>query len=443
MQSARVSGWARARMKADWRAGILAMLLAAAGLGGPGCGGSEQAAQAGKATPATEAADSSGAPLEKKEKSIKVNVAGVRRGDLVIPIHADGAIRTPRSVEIRTKAGGELTEVLVRDGDRVTAGQLLARIDPREYALALERTRYQHLQALSRAAAEGDGGTGNREALASFIQRRQALEERQRRGEITQEQLRTELLNLELEALEQGAFRDQVYEQRTGLADARMSEERARLDLEHCEIRAPFDGIVQGLSVVRGETVSVGAKICSVFNNDRLEAVVNVLEADLGNLQLGRQALIAVPATRDTLSAKVDVISPHLDQASRTCEVIIRFDNRNGRLRPGMFVQAEIAGWIHPDKLQVPKDAVLMRDNRPLVFKVVGERAQWLYVDIGLQSDEWTEITAVHSGGSLAPGDRVVVSDHLTLAHEALIEIRQVVPPRDRWDLLVDLGQPQ
>jgi len=444
MQAARFGGRGWGRVTGGWLVAIAPILLATGLIPWvPGCGGGDESAQAGKAPATAEPADSSGAPLEKKEKSIKVNVAGVRRGDLVIPIHADGAIRTPRSVEIRTKAGGELIEVLVRDGDRVSAGQLLARIDPREYALALEQARYQHLQALSRASAEGDDGAGNREALAEFVQRRQGLEERQRRGEITLEQLRTELLALELKALEEGAFRDQVYEQRTGLADARMAEGRARLDLENCEIRAPFNGVVQGLSVVRGEMVSVGAKICSVFNNDRLEAVVNVLEADLGNLQVGRQALVAIPATRDTLRAKVDVISPHLDQASRTCEAIIRFENPGGRLRPGMFVQAEIAGWIYHDKLQVPKDAVLMRDNRPLVFKVVGDRAQWLYVDIGLQSDEWTEITAVHSGGSLEPGDRVVVSDHLTLAHEALIEIRQTVQPQDRWDLMVDLGQPQ
>jgi RND family efflux transporter MFP subunit len=440
MHTEMVDGHGCGRGTVAGAAGVLALLLAVGLMPWvPGCGGGEKAAQAGKAA----AADSSDSPLAKKEKAITVNVAGVRKGDLVIPVHADGVIRTPRSVEIRTKAGGELTDVLVRDGDRVTAGQLLASIDQREYALALEQARSQHFQALSRASAEGDDGAGNSAALDGFVQRRQGLEDRQHRGEITQEQFQAELLKLELGALEEGAFRQQVYEQRTGLADARMAEERARLDLENCEIRAPFDGIVQGLGVVRGEMVSVGAPICSIFNNDRLEAVVNVLEADLGNLEAGRQALLAIPATRDTLRAKVDVISPHLDQASRTCEVVIRFQNSNGRFRPGMFVQAEIAGWVYHDKLQVPKDAVLMRDNRPLVFKVVGDRAQWLYVDIGLQNDEWTEITAVYSGGSLAPGEQVVVSDHLTLAHEALIEIRKVVVPEDRWDLVLDLGQPE
>ncbi len=391
----------------------------------------------------TAAADSTESPLKKKEKAIKVDIADVRQGDLVIPIYADGVIRTPRSVEIRTNVGGNLTEVLVRDGDQVRAGQLLARIDQREYELALEDARYRHFQALSQIAAEDDEFSVNRDALHDYAERKRALEDRRARGELNREQFQAELLALELEALEQGAFRQQVFEQRTGLAEARVAEERARLNLEHCEIRAPFEGVVQGLTVVPGEMVSAGARICELYNNDQLEAVVNVLEADLGNLREGRQALVAVPATGDTLRAAVDVVSPHLDEASRTCEVIIRFENESGRFRPGMFVQAEIAGWIHPDMLQVPKDAVLTRDNRPLVFKVTGERAQWLYVDVGLMNDDWMEIKAVYSGGSLAPGDQVVVSDHLTLAHEALIDIRKTVPPHDRWDLAVDMGQKQ
>lgn len=150
----------------------------------------------------------------------------------------------------------------------------------------------------------------------------------------------------------------------------------------------------------------------------------------------GRPALLAVPAVADTFEADVDVISPSLDPQSRTCECIIRFPNGQGRFRPGMFVRAEIAGFIHPGRLMVPRNAVLIRDDRPLVFKVVGDQAHWLYVTTGLENDSWMEIKEVHSGGSLSPGDQVVVSDHLTLAHEAKISIRRTVPPADRWDFV-------
>jgi len=412
---------------------VLAFAIVIVALGA-GCQGNSDGGDGSDST-ATAEADTSGTPLKKKEKSIRVNVGGVRQGNLVLPIYADGVIRTPRKVDVRTKVGGELLEVFVRDGDKVAAGQLLASIDQREYRLSLEESRSRHIQALSQVAAEDDQFTINQTALTEFVNEREELTSRYQANQISQEEYQAHLLQAELIALDAGAFRQQVFEQRTGLADARTSEARAQLNLENTEIRAPFAGTVEGLVVVPGEIIGVNSSICTIYDNDHLEAVVNVLEADLGNLEKDRPALLAIPATGDTLRTKVDVIASSLDDASRTCAVIIRFDNPDGIFRPGMFVRAKIAGWIYPDKLMVPKVAVLTRDNRPLVFKVMEDRAQWLYVDIGLENEDWTEILRVHSGGSLAHGERVVVSDHLTLAHEAKIKIRKTKNPTDYWGL--------
>jgi len=407
---------------------LLALLLAVSILV-LGCGKDQDTSR----TDDTVAADSTSTEApEKKEKSIKVNIGSVRLGDLVQPVFADGVLRTPRSVEVRNKVGGQIEQVYVKDGDRVKKGQLILRIDPREYQITLEESRYRHIQALSQVAAEDEEQIDNPEALATFIAARDGLEAR--RPDMSAEHYRAALLQLELDALKQGAFRQDIFAQRTGLADARVAEERARLSLEYTEVRAPFPGRIDGLTAVVGSNLSVGQALCSIFDNRNLEAVVNVLEADLGNLTEGRTALVAVPAVGDTIRAIVDVISPRLDEASRTCQVVIRFENTTGRYRPGMFVRAEIAARIHPDKLMVPRNAVLLRDDRPLVFKATDDdRAQWLYVDTGLENSQWIEILKVHSGGSLAAGEHVVVSDHLTLAHEAKIEVRSIISSVDHW----------
>lgn len=405
------------------------------------CGGESSDQSDGDSTAVKVDSTSESQASAKKEKAIKVNVAAVRKGDLVIPIFADGAIRTPRSVEVRTKVAGELVRVYVKDGDRVSGGQLLAQIDQREYVLVLEESRYRYYQALSMAASEEDSLVVNDGALLEFREEKRRLEREQRMGSITREELKRQLLELEMLALQRGAFRQEMFDQRTGLGEARVAEERARLNLDHTEIRAPFSGIVDDFAVVAGEIISIGSVVCTIVNNDELEASVNVLEADLGNLVEGRPALVSVPATGDTIYAMVDVISPLLDDQSRTCEVLIRFENTHGRYRPGMFVRTEIAGWIHSDRLMVPKNAVLLRDNRPLVFKVNGDHAQWLYVETGLENDRWMEIRNVFSGGSLAPDERVVISDHLTLAHEAKISIRKTVKMADRWTVNGEGGE--
>jgi len=397
-----------------------------------GCGDAGDTTDQGDQTAAVDSTAAETEAKPKKEKAIKVNVSAVRVGDLIQPVFADGVLRTPRSVEVRSKVGGQVQKVYVKDGDRVRKGQLLLKVDPREYQITLEESRYRHIQALSQIAAEDEEQIDNPEALATFVADRDAL--MARRNDMSAEQYRAALLDLELDALKKGAFRQDIFAQRTGLADARVAEERARLSLEYTEVRAPFSGTVNNMTAVVGENLSIGQALCSVFDNRKLEAVVNVLEADLGNLTEGRTALVAVPAVGDTIHAKINVISPQLDEASRTCQVIVRFDNESGRYRPGMFVRAEIAARIHHDKLMVPREAVLLRDDRPLVFKAKeDDRAQWLYVDTGLENSEWIEILKVHSGGSLAPDEQVVVSDHLTLAHEAKIKIRKIVTPTDHW----------
>lgn len=163
----------------------VALLLLLLGLAG--CFG-QDGDSAGADSTATAGADSTEADQDKepgKEKAIRVNVGQVRRGDLVLPVYADGEIRTPRSVAVKTKVGGQLTDVLVRDGDRVKKGQLLARIDPREYQIALEESRFRHLQALSQLAAEADTLQDNQQALADFAAARKELERMRSRGALS------------------------------------------------------------------------------------------------------------------------------------------------------------------------------------------------------------------------------------------------------------------
>jgi RND family efflux transporter MFP subunit len=220
---------------------------------------------------------------------------------------------------------------------------------------------------------------------------------------------------------------------RSGVATSRAALERARLDVERTEIRAPFTGVIAELRLSPGQQLQVNQAICRLVDNADVEAEVGVLESDLAGIELGRPALLAIPALADTLPVTVDVISPEVDRESRTCRVLMRLADRRGRVRPGMFVRAAIAGRILDDRLVVPREALLTREGRPLVFKIEDDQAKWLYVALGERNERLVEITRVEQGGTLEAGDPVIVSNHLTLAHNAKVKVRRTIEVENPW----------
>ncbi|MFH1754455.1 MAG: efflux RND transporter periplasmic adaptor subunit [Candidatus Latescibacterota bacterium] len=372
-------------------------------------------------------------PKKRRERITSVHAAQVVQSDLVVPIIAEGTVRARHTAEIRSELEGRLVRIHVQDGATVKKGQIIAALDAREYEVAAEEARSRYLETLSLLAVEQDS-LATMVIPASLKEKFKELDRLEQQGKITREEKLVREIKLEVEALKDGIYRVEIAASRSGVSAARTTLERARLTLERAQIRAPFDGVVTGLVLSQGEQVTKGQSICTLVNNIDIEAEVGVLEADMGNLIAGRPALLIVSSLSETLQVQVDVISPQFDRDTRTCQVLLRFKSEQGRVRPGMFVRAIIAGETFAKRLLVPKEAILTRDGRPLLFKVEEERSKWLYLKLGKRNDYLVEVESVLQGGTLAPGDLVIVSDHLTLAHDAKVKVKKIVGISDPWN---------
>jgi len=369
---------------------------------------------------------------KRKERTTSVKVSNAFRGDLVVPVIAEGTLRARHTANIRSEIAGRVNSVTVREGQFVRRGTLLAKLDDREYALALEEARSDYFQALSLLAIEEEQIEVSEQPPEVRAQIRE-LERLEKQGAITAQERMAREIQLDLQALKDGYYRLEILAARSGIAEARAGLERAKIMMEKAEVRAPFDGVVTGIEVSTGEQITAGDQLCVLVNNKDIEAQVGVLEADIGKITADGVALLVVPALDETLRVKVDVISPAFDRDSRTLDVLLRISNDNGLLRPGMFVRAVIAGETFEDRLLVPKESILTRDGRPLLFMVEGDRAKWIYLALGEQNDNFVEIERVLQGGTLEPGDPVVVADHLTLSHDAKVKIKKTIPISDPW----------
>lgn len=371
---------------------------------------------------------------QRRERSVSVTATLAERTSLVVPVIAEGVVRARHSAEINFELAGRIQQVHVQEGQRVRRGQRLATLDDREYVLASEEARANTLDALGKLAVEeNELGPVNQAGQEALLERIAELEAMERRGEITREERRAREMDLGVAAVRDGAFRRELLEVRSGLAASRAAQQRADLNLERTVLRAPFSGVVSGLTLNAGERVQVGQTLCTVVDDVDVEADIGVLESDLKALELGRPALVYIPALDITVPAAVDVISPSIDPASRTCQVLVRLRSEDGKIKPGMFVRTSIAGQVHTDKLVVPREAILTRDGRPLLFRVDDGRAKWVYVELGLRNDHAVEIARVVQGGPVDAGTPVVVDNHLTLTHDAKVNVRRTEPLVDPW----------
>lgn len=392
-----------------------------------------ESAEGDDAVSAADESDDDEAKAPRRERSTSVSTALATRRDLVLPVKAEGRIRARHTSEIRFERAGRIVQVYVREGQRVRKGQLLVRLDERELRLSLEEATSRYLQGLGKLAVEEDRQREAKDAERTLEQRRDELERRERAGEISREERLDLELELGMEAVRDGAYRRELLEVRSGVAAARADAARLRIDLERTEVRAPFAGVISGFELDPGENVQVGQTVCRLVDDVNVEAAVGVLESDLSVVEVGKPALLEVPALGQSIPLRVDVIDPEVATDSRTCRVLLRLQSDEQRVKPGMFVRAWIAGEVLPDRLLVPREAIVSRDGRPVLFRVEGERAKWVYVQLGRQNDRLVEITRVDQGGPLEPGTPVIVSNHLTMTHDAKVRVEETIDVPDLW----------
>ena len=426
----------------------LALLLLVLAVSLAGCGSGEPTDEDGAAEaagaetaegeePAAGEAEQAEQPAPRRESTTTVTTALVVRRDLVLPVKAEGTVRARHKSEIKFERAGRIDRVYVREGQRVGRGQVLLRLDDRELKLSLEEATSRYLQGLGRLAVEEDTELEAKDAERTLEGQRAELEKRERAGELPREERLDRELELGMTAVRDGAYRRELLEVRSGVAAARADAARLRIELERTEVRAPFAGVVSNLELNPGENVQIGQTACRLVDDVNVEAAVGVLESDLAMVAVGKPALLEVPALGQSIPLTVDVIDSEVAADSRTCRVLLRLRSDEQRVKPGMFVRAAIAGEVFADRLLVPREAIVSRDGRPVIFKVEGDRALWVYVQLGQQNDQLVEIARIDQGGPLDPGTQVVVSNHLTMTHNAKIKVKETIEVPDPWGAAV------
>jgi RND family efflux transporter MFP subunit len=357
---------------------------------------------------------------------LPVKAVPVVRRDLVIRLTLPGEVFARKKAVIKTEVSGALKEVAAEEGRAVQAGDVLARIDDRTYALRLEGAGAERLKRLSEMLVENRfSGVEKRvdEALEEKIRDSDAALEasvsRYAAGGIIREEYDKIRKAHETLLIEAGRKKDEVQAASKGLTQAEVEVAVARLDLERTKVRAPFSGVLTGIKVSVGETVSPGQDIMTVVDVRDIRVEARGLESEIERMKPGHEADVRLSAYPGRVfKGRVRAVSPVVDPGDRTCVVHVAVDNAAGELKPGMHAEVEVTAEIYEGRLLVPQEAVLVRVGRKLVFVVEDGLAKWRYVTTGLENERYVEVLE-----GVKERESVIVEGHLTLAHDARVTI--------------------
>ncbi|RAP55669.1 efflux RND transporter periplasmic adaptor subunit [Oleiagrimonas sp. MCCC 1A03011] len=360
--------------------------------------------------------------LSHRDSGPLVQVSKVEARTVRASILAGGVLSYLDPVELKPEVIGRITEIPVKEGQRVHAGEVVLRLDPQIYEAAVKQAQASVLQ--SQTLIDSQKLTALN--LKRQVARQRALYQRGMVDANSFENLQSQY----------AIAREQLASQRQAERIAQAQLNQAQQNLAKTVIRTPIDGVVTRLPVKVGETVIAGTNIpgstmMNIANPAQIIADLQVDEADIANIKPGAQADIhAVSFPQDKLSGKVIFIASSVTQATtaaaqangaRNFEVKVALQGKDlPHILPGMSCRAEIFTRSAPHALAVPVQAVQYDDtpgksgldtsSGAYVYVVRNGKVHKTAVVTGLSSDTWQ---AIDKG--LKAGDEVVSGPYQTL----------------------------
>jgi len=312
-------------------------------------------------------------------EAVTVKTIRLERSTFYHELISNGKIYSSKKAVVQFKINGIINSISIQNGQKVAEGELLAVIDDFEYKTALIRAK-------------------------------QSLE----KAEIN---FKDDLLNNFSTADSTGlpAPKIKISRIRSGLNDAITSLNQAEYNFNNIRVTAPLSGVVANLEAKQWNPSQNYKSLCTIINDEILEVEFPVIESEYSMLEKGMPVGI-IPFVSDSvkITGHITQINPQVDDNGMV-NVKASFTN-TGRLIDGMNVKVLIKKPA-PNRLVVPKEALVIRQGKDVIFVRQDSLAIWKYVTV-----EFENSTSISVKEGLTPGDLVIISGNINLAHETVVK---------------------
>ena len=346
-----------------------------------------------------------------KPEPLSIEVASVESRSIDRYLRVSGSLLADEQAEVSAEAPGRVIATPVERGTHVAQGAVLARVAETETSAQLLEAEANAAQIEARLGLAG-GGSFDPARVPDVMQAKASLDLAEAEfGRIAS-------------LLDQKVVSQSEYDQRRSQVDAARQQfqvarnvaeqsyrsleaARARVALARkaqadTTIRAPFSGVVAERLVSVGDYVTRGARVATVVRIDPLRVELTVPEQAVSLVKVGQPVRIAVDAyPGETFEATVRYVSPSLraDQRALTVEAIAQ--NRDGRLKPGLFATASIQQPVSAPALLVPATAVETISGTARVYTIKDGKAAERIVTVGETVGDRVELTSGVTQGEI------------------------------------------
>ena len=327
----------------------------------------------------------------------EVTLTKVARADISSTLSVSGTIAglPNQDVKVSSLVPGRIAEMLVAEGDPVKEGAVLARIDDGSF-----RDQLQQAQAsVDQAKATFENARANRVRSGNLFERGIAARK----------------------DMEDATTQERVAE--AALKQSESAVALARLQLSRTEVKSPLSGTVVKRLVSTGEQVDgTGAQpIFEVANTAEVELYGNVPAVYLQRIRAGQALRVLTEAfPGKDFAGRVAATSPAVDPSTNVGLVRIRIGNQAGLLRLGMFLTAQVPLETHAHALVAPPQAIYRdSDGQPRIFRVQGDKAEAVPVNLGIETKDRVELL---SGAQ--EGDAIILTGAYGLGANAKIKVK-------------------
>ena len=334
--------------------------------------------------------------------------ARVSRHTIASTVTATGTVDPVSTVQVGSYVSGPITAIYADYNSAVTAGELIAKIDPRPFQMKVDEAK----AALANATAQLHKDVADEKYKQLAYQRYSGL-------------LKKKAVSQDAVDSAQSAFAQataQVELDHASIQQQQASLRDAELNLKYTDILSPVNGTVIAREVDVGQTVAASFQTPTLFliakDLTKMQVDSNVSEADIGEIREGQKATFTVDAYDKSFEGRVTQVrrNPTTVQNVVTYDVVIAADNSQMMLAPGMTANVKITKQEHRNALRVPLQAIQQESRsdspdgsaeptREFVWTVDGRRRESVAVRTGIHDAKYVEVFS----DRLHEGDLVVV----------------------------------